>query len=117
MGVKRNIDLSTFMKTYADVMGFSVANHLVNTASKLVRVDTGTLKNSIRYVRTTDGFVVETGALPYAAAQEWGLGKKGKPKYRFTPYMRPAAMEMKNAAILRILSDKSLKAAILRSAI
>lgn len=115
MPVKKNINLTTFVTDYAEIMAAAAAEHIVNTAVRLVRVDQGTLKNSIRKVKTTTGYVVETGSLAYAAAQEYGLASFGKPNYRFTPYMRPAAVELKNASILKTIAERAMKAAILKN--
>lgn len=117
MPVKKNFNLVRFTTNFVAIMGDAVATHIVNEAVRRVRVDEGTLKNSIDKKKTSNGFVVETGALPYAAAQEWGLASKGKPKYRFTPYMRPAAWSLTDRVLMRKFVDSSQKAAILRSLI
>jgi len=36
--------------------------------------------------------------LPYALAQEYGLAKFNKPRYGYTPYMRPSLMNMQASA-------------------
>jgi len=117
MSVEKNINLARFMKSYSGTMGDAVATNIQNEAVRRVRVDEGTLKNSIRKEKTDYGYIVETGALDYALAQEYGLAKKGKPRYKFTPYMRPASKSIENTTTMHRLSDNALRVAISRSII
>jgi hypothetical protein len=87
------IDASKFVEIYADAYIKSVATSVETLAAKKVRVDTGFLKNSILNKQVERfNYIIESQA-PYALAQEFGLGPRGKPSYRFTPYMMPAVKE------------------------
>lgn len=90
------IDMAKYTKEYADSFLNLTALSVEALAVKKVRVRSGNLKNSIRNEQVGPYKWVVISQAPYAAAQEYGLGKLGKPKYGFTPYMRPAAIETEN---------------------
>lgn len=58
-------------------------------ARKNVRVDTGDLRNSIRFEQVERGIYEVSANTEYAAAQEYG--RPDLPRYGYTPYLRPAA--------------------------
>lgn len=68
----------------------NTANTIIpSTAKTLVRKDTAQLAQSIEGRIKGNQQITGTNMV-YAAAQEFGLASKGKPNYRFTPYLRPA---------------------------
>lgn len=68
----------------------NTANTMIpSTARTLVRKDTAQLAQSIEGRLKGNQQITGTNMV-YAAAQEFGLAAKGKPNYRFTPYLRPA---------------------------
>ena len=69
-------------------------------AKRLVRVDTGRLKNSINILKR-GRFARSIGtSVEYAAAQEFG--RPDMPRYGYTPYLRPAARKNKGNILREI---------------
>ena len=105
MSVKKHIDIINLVPNFEEQLVKNVTRRAQEVAQKIVRVDQGTLKNSIH---VSDNVVYSD--LPYARAQEYGLAEFGKPNYGFTPYMRPAAKDVESN--IASLAKKSMSETI-----
>jgi hypothetical protein len=102
------LDIAQYVAEFGDKFIQLLAAGIVNDARRYVAVSTsatrpptkkepnpphGQLRNTIHQTKEEGIRKVIAGneLTPYAAAQEYGLAKYGKPNYTFTPYMRPAA--------------------------
>ena len=70
-------------------------------AKRLVRVDTGRLKNSVDTIRRPLERSIGS-SVQYAAAQEYG--RVDLPRYGYTPYLRPALRKNKQS-INRLIAE------------
>lgn len=88
-------DFVVFTRELADRIGWYTGVEARKAARDNVRVDTGTLRNSIQLDKVSANRHEVNANTEYAAAQEWG--RPDLPNYGFTPYMRPAAKEAVDA--------------------
>lgn len=98
-GVEVYLDLSRYADILSDKLAQRVNVELRIIAKRKVAVDTGNLRNAIRTEGLGNGNYRTLAETPYAAAQEYG--RPDLKKYTFTPYMRPAAEEVLQPAILK----------------
>lgn len=96
MPVIKKLNMVKYTEELARLTVMMTGAEIRNEARKLVRLDSKTLRNSIRFDMLGRANGEVSANTPYAAAQEWGLAPFGKPNYGFTPYMRPAATEVVN---------------------
>lgn len=109
--LKVNIDLGSFPTEYSDALLQLAAAKTRNLAKRFVRFKTHNLQNSIRADRVSDEEYVVSSDVEYALAQEYG--RPDLPNYGFTPYMRPAAQEVKR--LLPELAKQAERSAIQRA--
>jgi phage gpG-like protein len=86
-----SFDFVRYTRELADRVGWLTGITARKAARRNVRVDTGTLRNSIQLDKVAEDRHEVSANTEYAAAQEWG--RPDLPNYGFTPYMRPAAKE------------------------
>ena len=119
MSLKKNIDLSTFVKVITAEVVDEAAKFAKRDAVRFVanpdnprfEFSKGDLRDSIR-VEKMGGLVKLISDTPYSLAQEYG--RPDLPRYRFTPFFRPAAINVAATrtmtAITAIATRKALKA-------
>ncbi len=119
--VELYINLKGLAPDIAHNVAAAIAARVTNLAKATVRVSTestvpggphGTLRNMIQRVPVSKGHFMVIADTEYAAAQEWGLAKFGKPKYGFTPYMRPSAKEVTKPSVFNPIAKDAVKGAI-----
>lgn len=112
---EKKIDLKKFSRSFTNELTQELTETVLAFAKRRVAVDTGELKGSLRiaFITATEKEVFT--AVPYAAAQEYGLAPYGKPAYRFRPYMRPAASEAATTGNLAAISRNASRKAESRS--
>lgn len=92
------IDLSKYGEVLADRMAQGINTRVARFARQKVAVDTGQLRNSIKTDSSGFGQYETFAETPYALAQEYG--RPDLPAYTFTPYMRPAAIQASQDAVV-----------------
>lgn len=97
-------DFVRFTREFEDRIGWYTAVTARKIARQTVRVDTGTLRNSIQIDKVSAERHEVNANTEYAAAQEYG--RPDLPNYGYTPFMRPAAEEA-----IQDLPDNARKAA------
>ena len=88
------IDIKGYGRDFIEKVTDKVSKDVLSLAKKIVAVRTGKLRTTIRRERKKLGeYIVYTdkGDAVYNFAQEYGRPDLGK--YKYTPYMRPAAFQ------------------------
>jgi len=93
VGIKIDIklDIDGFAKDFTELVTKKAATAGQRIAKRIVRKRSGDLKKSIILKKDEDDEWFYYSDSEYALAQEYGLEPFGKPRYGFTPYMRPSA--------------------------
>ena len=110
-GVTINLDFEKYGNEVAAVMAQRVSAEIERRAKRKVRVKTRELQNSIKVIGVTRYRFLVIAQTPYAAAQEWG--RPDLPKYGFTHYMEPSAIEVAQENVMRqLLREAEIGAAL-----
>lgn len=121
----RFIDLGKFTENFVEIAVETTAALMEKGAKERVRVDNSTLRQSITRKVEKDSAEVEAFT-PYAAAQEFGLPdgpsqekNTASPKngpggpYTFTPYLRPANLEvadkLKRGNLAKVIGNAAIQ--------
>lgn len=125
------IDLKIFSEELADKVAQGLNTRVRIFAKQNVAVDSGDLRDSIRTsgtggrYQTIAGGVMGTDRpskyrknkkarmIAYALAQEFG--RPDLPRYTFTPYMRPAAMQASEPGVVNEVLREATDAALRKS--
>jgi hypothetical protein len=97
------MNLGNLASDFGENVGRLMMGRIAREARSRVAVDTRNLQNSIKAITISKKRFSVIASTEYAAAQEWGLAKFGKPNYTFTPYMTPASkhvLEPRNLSII-----------------